>query len=86
MQIISQTHAASVTRTLRLKVCGKSHAWLNAAAIEVNQVFNGGNATSIDAADGNRRANAQFLSGFDPCDLSAGPRRISRRSAPIAFS
>ena len=72
MKVISQTHAASVTRTLRLKVRGESNAWLNAAAIEVNQVFNWCNATSIDAADRNRRGHAKFLSGFDLCRLSAG--------------
>jgi len=30
----------SVTRTLRLKVKKNSYAWLNAAAIDVNQVWN----------------------------------------------
>lgn len=60
------------TLTLRLKVQPNSYAWLNAAAIEVNQIFNWANATSIDAADRNRRANAKFLSGFDLCNLSAG--------------
>jgi putative transposase len=62
----------SVTRTVRLKVKSEACAWLDAAAIEVNQVFNWCNATSIDAADRNRRANAKFLSGFDLCNLSAG--------------
>ena len=59
-------------RTLRLKVKAESYPWLAAAAVEVNQVFNWANATSIDAADRNRRANARFLSGFDLCNLSAG--------------
>jgi transposase len=59
-------------RTLRLKVKAESYPWLAAAAVEVNQVFNWANATSIDAADRNRRANAKFLSGFDLCYLSAG--------------
>jgi putative transposase len=59
-------------RTLRLKVKAESYPWLTAAAVEVNQVFNWANATSIDAADRNRRANARFLSGFDLCRLSAG--------------
>ena len=35
-------------------------------------MFNWCNATSIDAADRNRRAHAKFLSGFDLCNLSAG--------------
>jgi putative transposase len=62
----------SVTRTVRLKVKSEAYAWLDAAAIEVNQVFNWCNATSLDAADRNRRAHAKFLSGFDLCNLSAG--------------
>ena len=31
-----QAHAASFTRTLRLKVRAESYPWLNAAAVEVN--------------------------------------------------
>jgi hypothetical protein len=30
----------SFTRTLRLKVRAEAYAWLNAAAVEVNEVFN----------------------------------------------
>ena len=37
-------------RTLRLKVKREGYAWLNAAAIEVNQVWNYANATSYKAA------------------------------------
>lgn len=33
-------HAASFTRTLRLKVKREVYPWLRAAAVEVNQVFN----------------------------------------------
>jgi len=62
----------SFVRTFRLKVKAESYGWLNAAAVEANQVWNWANATSIDAADRNRRANAKFLSGFDLCNLSAG--------------
>ena len=58
--------------TLRLKVKPESYSWLAQAAVEVNQVWNWANATSMDAADRNRRANAKFLSGFDLCTLSAG--------------
>ena len=36
-------------RTLRLKVKCEGYAWLNAAAIEVNQVWNYANATSYKA-------------------------------------
>jgi putative transposase len=62
----------SFTRTLRLKIKAESYAWLNAAAVEVNQIWNWANATSIDALDRNRRATPKFLSGFDLCNLSAG--------------
>src|SRR6202047_550313 len=72
-------HAASFTRTLRLKVKAEAYPWLAAAAVEVNQVFNWANATSIDAADRNRRANTKFLSGFDPCYLSAGASEFFER-------
>ncbi len=58
--------------TLRLKVKPESYAWLAQAAVEVNQVWNWANATSVDAADRNRRAHAKFLTGFDLCNLSAG--------------
>jgi hypothetical protein len=65
----------SVTRTLRLKVKTDGYGWLKAAAVEVNQVWNWCNATSLDAADRNRRADAKFLSGFDLCNLSAGSHK-----------
>jgi putative transposase len=69
----------SVTRTLRLKVRAEAYSWLNAAAIEVNAVWNWANATSVDAADRNRRANAKFLSGFDLNNLSAGASEYFER-------
>lgn len=65
-------NAASVTRTLRLRVQRNAYTWLNAAAAEVNQVWNWANATSADAADRNKRASAKWLSGFDLNNLSAG--------------
>jgi putative transposase len=73
-------HAASFTRTLRLKVKAEAYPWLAAAALEVNQLFNWANAMSLDAADRNRRANAKFLSGFDLCHPSAGAREFFDRS------
>ena len=60
------------TRTLRLKVRPEAYGWLNRAAIEVNQVFNWANETSMDAADRHRRANPRWLTGFDLDKLSAG--------------
>ncbi|MGP8114500.1 MAG: hypothetical protein ACLQFT_19230 [Steroidobacteraceae bacterium] len=40
----------SFTRTLHLKVRSEAYAWLNAAALEVNVVFNYCNETSLKAA------------------------------------
>jgi hypothetical protein len=58
----------SFTRTLRLKVRTEAYAWLNAAAVEVNEVFNYCNETSLKAATrtDNKR---KWLSGFDLCSL-----------------
>jgi putative transposase len=61
----------SFMRTLRLKVRGETYAWLNAAAIEVNETFNYCNEISLKTAtrsDTKRR----WLSGFDLCSLTAG--------------
>ncbi len=58
-------------RTLRLKVRKETYGWLNAAAAEVNEVFNYCNETSFKAAtrtDNKRR----WLSGFDLCNLTSG--------------
>jgi IS605 OrfB family transposase len=41
---------ATCVRTLRLKVKSEAYPWLNAAAIEVNQVWNWANSTSYKAA------------------------------------
>jgi IS605 OrfB family transposase len=60
-----------VTRTLRLKVKREGCAWLNAAAIEVNQVWNWANAVSEKAARP-CTGKAQWLTGFDLNNLSAG--------------
>lgn len=61
----------SFTRTLRLKVRSESYRWLNAAAIEVNQVFNYCNETSFEAARRTDRKR-KWLSGFDLCSLTSG--------------
>jgi putative transposase len=58
-------------RTLRLKVRAEAYPWLNAAAVEVNQVWNYANEISFKAA----RPFAgipQWLSGFDLDKLTAG--------------
>jgi putative transposase len=59
------------TRTLRLKVRGEAHTWLNAAASEVNAVFNYCNETSYSAAT-RTDTKHKWLSGFDLCNLTAG--------------
>jgi putative transposase len=61
----------SFTRTLRLKVRREAYAWLNAAAIEVNEVYNYCNETSYNAA---RRTDIKrkWLTGFDLCNLTVG--------------
>jgi putative transposase len=61
----------SFTRTLRLKVRDESCRWLNAAATEVNQVFNFCNEASFDAARRTDRKR-KWLTGFDLCNLTAG--------------
>jgi putative transposase len=58
-------------RTVRLKVKAESYAWLNAAAVEVNQCWNYANEISSKAAHpfaGPRR----WLSEFDLNNLTAG--------------
>jgi putative transposase len=58
-------------RTLRLKVKAEAYAWLNAAAVEVNQVWNYANEISFKAA----RPFAgppRWLSRFDLDKLTAG--------------
>ena len=63
--------APTCLRTLRLKVKAESYRWLNAAAIEVNQVWNYANEMSARAA----RPFAgppQWLSAYDLDKLTAG--------------
>jgi IS605 OrfB family transposase len=63
--------ATSFARTLRLKVRSESYAWLNSAALEVNQVFNFANETSLNAAT-RTDTKRKWMSGFDLCNLTAG--------------
>jgi putative transposase len=58
-------------QTLRLKVKREGYAWLNAAAIEVNQVWNFANAASYKAARP-FFGPPRFLSAFDLDKLTAG--------------
>ena len=61
----------SFTHTLRLKVRGEAYAWLNAAAVEVNEVFNYCSETSFKAAT-RTDIRRKWMSGFDLCKLTAG--------------
>ncbi|HEY2465241.1 MAG TPA: transposase [Steroidobacteraceae bacterium] len=58
-------------RTLRLKVKREGCAWLDAAAIEVNQVWNFANATSYKAARP-FSGRPRWLTAFDLDKLTAG--------------
>ena len=75
---MNDPNAASVTRTLRLKVRAESYGWLNAAAVEVNHVFNFCNETSLKAATRTDRLR-KWMSGFDLCYLTAGATECYER-------
>src|ERR1700728_692186 len=59
------------TRTLRWKVRTEAYAWFNAAANEVNEVFNYCNETSYKAAT-RTDLKRKYMSGFDLGNLTAG--------------
>jgi putative transposase len=61
----------SFTRTLRLKVRREAYAWLNAAAVEVNEAFNYCHETSYKAAT-RTDTKRKRMSGFDLCNLTSG--------------
>jgi putative transposase len=61
----------SFTRTVRFKVRAEAYPWLSAAAVEVNEVFNYCNETSLKAAT-RTDIKRKWLSGFDLCNLTAG--------------
>jgi putative transposase len=63
--------ASSYVRTLRLKVKSEAYRWLNAAAIEVNQVWNYANEVSARAARPFAGA-PKWLGAYDLDKLTAG--------------
>jgi hypothetical protein len=65
-------------RTLRLKVKAEGYAWLNAAAIEVNSVWNYANATSYKAARP-FAGEPKWLTAFDLDKLTAGASKCFER-------
>ena len=62
-------------RTLRLKVRAESASWLNAAAVEVNQVWNWANELSAKAVRP-YAGSPKSLSGFDLCHHAAGASKF----------
>jgi putative transposase len=65
-------------RTLRLKVKAEGYAWLNAAAIEVNHVWNYANATTYKAAQP-FAGKPKWLTAFDLDKLTAGASKCFDR-------
>jgi IS605 OrfB family transposase len=65
-------------RTLRLKVKAEGYAWLNAAAIEINQVWNYANVTSYKAARP-FAGKPRWLTAFDLDKLTAGASKCFDR-------
>jgi putative transposase len=65
-------------RTLRLKVKSEAYPWLDAAAIEINQVWNYANATSYKASRP-FVGPAKWLSAFDLDELTAGAAKHFER-------
>jgi putative transposase len=66
------------TRTLRLKVKSEAYGWLNAAAIEINHVWNYANATSYKAARP-FSGPPKWLSAYDLDKLTAGATECFER-------
>ena len=73
----------SFTRTLRLKVRAEAYAWLNAAAVEVNEVFNYCNETSLKAAT-RTDSKRKWMSGFDAPSNAYRVREATIESARAA--
>jgi IS605 OrfB family transposase len=65
-------------RTLRLKVKSEAYPWLDAAAIEINQVWNYANATSYKASQP-FTGPGRWLSAFDLDRLTAGAAKHFER-------
>ncbi len=74
----SETETVTCIRTLRLKVKSEAYSWLNAAAIEINQVWNFANASS-DKAARPFSGSGRWLSAFDLDKLTAGATECFER-------
>jgi putative transposase len=77
-EAVSETETVTCIRTLRLKVKSEAYSWLNAAAIEVNQVWNFANASS-DKAARPFSGPGRWLSAFDLDKLTAGATECFER-------
>src|SRR5450631_407150 len=73
-----EVEAVICIRTLRLKVKPEARAWLNAAAVEVNQIWNCANETSAKAARPFAGA-PKWLSAYDLDKLTAGSTEYFER-------
>jgi len=72
------TQTVLVARTLRMKVKREAYRWLNAAATEVNFVWNWSNETSAKAARP-FAGKPRWLSDFDLNNLSSGAAQYFER-------
>ena len=72
------SEVARCIRTLRLKVKAEGYCWLNAAAVEVNQVWNYSNEMSYKAAHPFAGAR-KWLSAYDLDKLTAGASECFER-------
>src|SRR5882762_2789689 len=77
-KVSDPTRTVLVPRTLRMKVKREAYRWLNAAAAEVNLVWNWVNETSAKAARP-FAGKPRWLSGFDLNMLSAGATQCFER-------
>jgi putative transposase len=77
-EAVSETETVTCVRTLRLKVKSEAYSWLNAAAIEINQVWNFANASS-DKAARPFSGPGRWLSAFDLDKLTAGATECFER-------
>ena len=68
---MSESPVPTVIRTLRFKVRREGYAWLEAAAVEVNQTWNWANSVS-DKAARPFAGPPRWLTGFDLDKLSTG--------------
>jgi hypothetical protein len=72
-------------QTLRLKVKAEGYAWLNAAAAEINQVWNWANATAYKAARP-FAGPGKWLSAYDLDNSPREPPQSSITSVRTRFN